>query len=274
MSTTTDILDICLAEMAAGTGTDDCLERYAEQAGELAPLLAAAAELRGLHEFKMPGEQWTRVQATLAATAKTRKGSGSIAVGQAEGEEPRAPGLLGLLGALRRSVNSAGRSAALALVILLLLSATVTATSQPGDLAYSWRLAAERIPVYLAITPLSRGTAELRNADRRLTDVRTHLIATGHADPVALNALLGSDSDAASLAGGLPAGEREQIATSIARHAFCLQELSRTALGEKAAAVLGQAASQTLQVAKRARGAAPAPGEAGSAPATGPYVAP
>jgi hypothetical protein len=169
---TTGILDICLAEMAAGVSAEASLARYPEQAAELAPLLATAAELRRLHDYTMPAEQWSRVQATLMATDAqgTREASRDDWAQMPRGSGKGAGWLASVLAVMHRPVKDVARVAAASLVLLLVLSATATAASQPGSLPYGWRLAAERIPVYLAITPLSRGTMELRYADRRLTD--------------------------------------------------------------------------------------------------------
>ncbi len=279
-----EILDACLTALAAGESLAACLARYPEQAADLAPMLAAAQELAALAELGLPPEQWTRVAAGLASSATmqtswgmTREPSVQQPARSADARQSGPPdatsrGLAPLVAHFwprprHAPVRRAAKVAAVVVALLLVVSASATAASHPGDVTYGWRLAAERVPVYLAVTPLGRGATQLRYADRRLTDVRTHMIAAGHADHTALAALLESDADAARLAEGLPAAQREQIAAWILSHGACLQELSRSSRSERASIDLAGVAGRVLQLAAQARGgAAPDADAAGAAP--------
>src|SRR5215470_4116682 len=65
------ILQLCLARIAAGESIAACLNEYPEHADELAPLLEAAAELRGWAPPALSdatrGATRTRAHAALAA---------------------------------------------------------------------------------------------------------------------------------------------------------------------------------------------------------------
>ena len=141
----------------------------------------------------------------------------------------------------------------LALVLVMAISAAAVASSRPGDMLYSLRVAAERAPAFIMITPASRAGTELDIADRRLKDLGDHLASAGEANTVALDALLLGDETAAERALGLAAGERARLAARVAGHAEELRALAAVAVDPEADEMLRTAADRAQDIVKALR---------------------
>ena len=141
----------------------------------------------------------------------------------------------------------------LALVLVMAISAAAVASSRPGDMLYPLRVAAERAPALIMITPASRAGTELDIADRRLKDLGDHLASAGEANAVALDALLLGDEMAAERALGLAAGERARLAARVAGHAEELRALAAVAVDPEADEMLRTAADRAQDIVNALR---------------------
>ena len=229
----TTILDDCLERLAAGESVAQCLARYPEAAPELAPLLAAAEQMRAFATVRLSQGQRLRAKVALReelAVQKTRRDGAAYP--------------LGLTWARWRLAPVA------ALVAVLLFSTvafSAVAASQPGDLAYPLRLAVERAPARVQFSPGGRVAAELAFADRRLSDVSQD----GGSLEVALQALLSGDAEAVGRADALPAEEQVEVGERVAQHAQELTQLAAQAADPSESAALLGAASEASALASR-----------------------
>ena len=64
-----DILDLCLDALEHGETIEDCLTRYPQHAGELAPLLSLATAVRSAPQPRLSASAFARGQAAVAAQA-------------------------------------------------------------------------------------------------------------------------------------------------------------------------------------------------------------
>jgi hypothetical protein len=245
------VLDLCLEAMAAGDSMAACLARHPKQAGVLEPMLAAAADLQALNRNFLSARARQRAKARLGeAQALRRSGVGS---------RPAPAAWWLRLGVFRPSPALAGLVVA---VCLVLLSAGLVAASQPGDLAYGLRVAAERVPARLAASPEARAQAELGAADRRVNDLQRSLGQGIPPDGRAVTALLAGDEAAARIAASLTSEVQAQIAARIRAQADRLEILSGTApvaAGLRDAAARAYQAAQAANPDARPRAATPAP---------------
>ena len=226
-------LDDCLKRLAAGESTADVLSRYPEHAAVLAPMLAAAARCTVLPAARLTGPQRLR---------------GKVALREALAARQARPARFAWSRAARLPL-----ALSLALVLVMAISAAAVASSRPGDMLYSLRVAAERAPAFIMITPASRAGTELDIADRRLKDLGDHLASAGEANTVALDALLLGDETAAERALGLAAGERALLAARVAGHAEELRALAAVAVDPEADEMLRTAADRAQDIVKALR---------------------
>jgi hypothetical protein len=258
------ILNICLDAMAAGeTATAEtataCLARYPEQAAELAPMLAAAGELRAIGQYHL--------SETVRTQARNR-----LRRAQAARSRPAERAAWWRLGS-----SLAGARALIGIAIAMLclaLSGGIVAASQPGDLAYGIRVTAERVPIWLAPNSGARVQAELSFADRRLSDVQQLTGGTEEADPRAVNALLASEDAAAQQAGSLPNAEQAAVAARLSEQAQRLDQLSQAAQSGSTAEALRRAAAHAYRAAERAGHGRQMPRPPAEPPATAPANTP
>ncbi len=229
----TTILDDCLQRIAAGESVAQCLARYPEAAPELAPMLAAAEQLRAFSTARLTEGQRQRAKVALReelAAQRTRGSRSAFPLGLAWPQWRLAP-----------------IAALLAVVLFSTVAFSGVAASQPGDLAYPVRIAVERAPVLLQASADGRATAELALADRRLDDMRR----AGEAHPVALDALLRSDAAAAARAAALSESERASVASRVARHADELKMLAGQSADPGMNSALLRAASEAAAISAR-----------------------
>ena len=240
------ILDDCLQRLQAGETVAACLDRYPDQASELAPLLTAAARLRPLAGQRLSDAQRAQGRAAVRAAARTQV---------ARAAQPgRGPGW-----GWMKSRAFGLAVAALAVVLVLALAGTTVLASQPGDVGYPLRVVAERAPAALQPSPAGRADAELRIADRRLDDLESHLRATRRVEAAALAALIRGDEAAACRAIDLPEIERRLVAERIERHAAAILRLADRAATPAIAIRLRQVANRMELVATRLRLGKPLP---------------
>ncbi|MEJ5197896.1 MAG: hypothetical protein WHX53_03140, partial [Anaerolineae bacterium] len=231
------ILDDCLMRIQQGESVAGCLERYAPQAAELAPMLAAAEQLRTLSSRQLSVAQRQAGKRALRQALAAQQKKASPVFG------------LGWLSWLRGPV---GVSLA-ALLLLVILVGGAVAASQPGDLAYGARVAIERATVWRFSDPAQRAAAELAVAERRLSDVERTWQQTAQVDPTAIQALLRGDEAAAETAAALAIAERNAVAARIEAHAASLWSMSEVAADEPTRRSLTLAVTQLQRVAERLR---------------------
>ncbi len=141
--------------------------------------------------------------------------------------------------------------------LCVLLMAGMVAASEPGDLAYGLRIAAERIPARLTPSTEARARAELGIASRRLADLdRTMRSQDQELDERTVSALLISVEAAADMATTLSEPERTEIAARVAEQAELLGQLKQSAHRTQEAEALQAASGQAYRAAERA-GAGP-----------------
>jgi|GEM_PF-833410 len=232
------ILDDCLARLTMGESVADCLARYPSQADELAPMLGAANQLRGLTVYQLSGAQRLR---------------GKMALRQALAAQARPRPWFAWLGGLEWKLKSPAMAAAAALILFVALSVGAVAASQPGDLAYGARVVMERVPALVLFDPSDRAATELSIADRRLADLQNTLQRTGQANSTALQALVRGDEAAAAAAGNLSEDQRSLLAARVETHAAVLTRLAVAAQAETATHSLARAAAQARDIADRLR---------------------
>jgi len=237
----TTILDDCLARLKAGASLADCLSLYPEQAVELAPMLAAAVQLQGLSAHALSDAQRLRAKVILRETLASRS------------MPHAATSWLGLFG----RAKGWAVAGAVALVLFAVLSVGAVAASQPGDLTYGVRVAAERAPALLLRDPVLRADAELDAADRRLTDVRNAFQSARPAAPLALEALIAGDEAVAAQASRLSEPARLQAAARVEAHAATLSLLAESAPEAHAAEALAATAARARVIAARVRAGQP-----------------
>jgi hypothetical protein len=224
------ILEDCLQQLAAGESMATCARRYPERAAELAPMLAAAQELTALQASRLSEPARARAKVALRqALADQQRGHASFA--------------WGLFGAGRASRPLAGIAA---ILLFLSLAAGTVAASRPGDPPYRIRVAVEQAPAWFQVTPAGRIAAELRIADRRAAD-----LSSGRYDPIALQALLAADEDAAARAAVLSPEERAEVATRVTAHARILARLAQSAPDPRAANALQVAGQRAYGLAEQ-----------------------
>jgi hypothetical protein len=233
-----DILDDCLQRLQFGEPVETCLARYPDQAAELRSLLAAAGQVRSLAGYHLTPGQRLRAKVTLRETLAARSAARSW---------------LPWVTVFGRTRGFAF-AAVLAAILLVTLTVSNVAASQPGDLAYRLRVVIERAPVVLQMTPERRATAELEVAERRLADLDSHLAVTGQPDEIALAALLTGDAAAAEHASAVAEmRQRDRVADRVAAHADRLARLAQIAADPAVAAALTAAAEREYAIAERLR---------------------
>jgi hypothetical protein len=227
------ILTECLERLAQGESAKACLARYPQHAADLGPALAAAEALAQLGTYRLPGRarEAGRLRIRRALVESNRKARPSSA-----GRWAR------------------GLAGALAIFLIVAAFANLVRASWPGDWAYPYRLAAERLPARMAAQPARRVEAELHVADRRLADLESALARSATIGQ-SLQALLASDAAAVDAAQALPVRDQEMVAARLAIHAAALDRLAQVASNATVRAALADAAGQIRRLAS---GPAPA----------------
>ncbi|MCO6449183.1 MAG: hypothetical protein J5I90_00215 [Caldilineales bacterium] len=170
------ILETCLAKMAAGVSMDDCLTAYPQQAATIGPMLHAAQQLQALGDLVAPPEfrNVTRVRLLNQMDALPPQPQAK----QAASAQPHV---------WRPALAPAwARALAMSVIIVvgLLLSAYAVEAALPGDRLYAAKLAGEN--VILALSP-SQPDLQLRLARRRLQEIESLQAQNRHQQtPVAL----------------------------------------------------------------------------------------
>jgi hypothetical protein len=229
----TTILDDCLQRLAAGESVAQCLARYPEAAPELAPMLAAAEQVRAFSAVRLSQGQRLRAKVALReelATQGMRRKQAALPIGMSWPRWRLAP-----------------LAALLAVVLFSTVAFSAVAASKPGDPAYPVRVAVERAPVWFQFSAHGRIAAELALADRRLAEATRE----GAAHPVAIAALLRSDAEAIRRAEALSAADRAQVAARVTAHAAELEKLAAQSSQPELGASLLQAAAQAQALASR-----------------------
>lgn len=231
------ILNRCLEEIAAGETVTACLARYPEHAAELAPLLAMAGELGTLNQYRVSDAARLRAKAQLRRAEAARH------------DQHAAPKGWLRLGAFRMPRAAAGLAFTLICVFLM---AGIVAASEPGDLAYGLRIAAEQIPAQLAAGDEARALTELGIASRRLAELdRTMNSQDQSLDERTVSSLLADVEMAAEKATSLPEPKRIEIAARIAQQAQELTQLAGNAADIQHAETLQLAAKRAYRAAER-----------------------
>jgi hypothetical protein len=246
----TTILDDCLQRLAAGESVAQCLARYPEAALELAPMLAAAEQVRAFSAVRLSEGQRLRAKVTLREDLAAQR--------------TRRTGAAAPLGASWPRWRFAPVAAILAVVLFSTVAFSAVAASRPGDLTYPVRLAVERAPVWLQFTADGRVAGELALAERRLAEVTRD----GEAQPAALDALLRSQSAAVGRADSLPAPARAEVAARVATHARKLAQLAEQSSTLEAGTALRRAAGLAEALASRLVVVVDAPASAPTATAS------
>ena len=195
-------LDRCLAWLRAGVDAATCLERYAEYADDLRPLLELGADLRRA-TTPLPSAEARAAgkQRMLAALSKKRTRPLS-----ATGWGRAAPWLTRALpwGGLRPS----WQLAVVLLVVVLVMGTGVTVAastnSLPGDALYPVKLASQRAQLVLTLNPAHRQRLEDDLRGQRLQDVKT-VLAAGRRAKVEFEGDLEEMQDGVWRVSGLPA---------------------------------------------------------------------
>jgi hypothetical protein len=234
------MLSECIERLQAGETVAACLARYGAEAAAIAPLLSAAARLRGVQPYRLSADQRGRARAALR-TAMLAQTHSSVQPVKVSPWRIR----VGLPHMMRRPALAALLAAALFLVG----TATAVAASQPGDVAYRLRVIVERAPALFETTAAARATAELHIADRRLADVERYLAGTGQVEHNALVALLSGDQAAANQEATAPLAERAAVAVRVMDHARALSSLAGSATEAQTRTALDAAAAQALAIA-------------------------
>jgi hypothetical protein len=233
------VLSRCLDRVAAGEAAATCLADYPEHASQLAPLLAAAAEVGALRSYTISdaGRQRMRAQILNAETLRDERRS-----------QPRAAPWW-RWPAFAVGVPRLATVFAVALLCLAVSTAAVAA-SQPGDLAYGIRVVAEQVPAWLVREPEGRARAELGIVERRLGDL-DHAPEGQELDERAVAALLNSADDVATQAAGLSGPQREELAARLQEQAQHLERLGETGGTATSRALLQAAALRVRLTAGR-----------------------
>ena len=242
----TQILDDGLRRLASGQSRAEVLALYPEQAHRLAPMLDAAARFAALSDARLSDPQKLRAKVALRAAI-------------AERSAPRARLAWPRLRALPVALL-------LAALLVTALSVSAVASSRPGDMAYPLRVVIERAPILVQLTPAGRAAAELDVSDRRMADVDAYFSSTGQAYPLALDALLEGDEEAASHAARLSGEQRAGVAARIAAHADTLEALADAASDPADTLRLRAAAERSRQVTKGLAQNSPVPAIATAEP--------
>ncbi len=236
-------LRACLEQLERGESLSACLARYPEQAADLEPMLLAAGALTELRPVRVPAavrrQHWQMLGAALEGQARAARPTFRTRLTWPwawDGARRLAPAGLG------------------ALLVCVVLTAGAVAASRPGEPAYGWRVAVERIPAWLQPSAEGRAEAELGIAQRRLQDVTMYLQAAQRADPVALAALQADDEAVAREAGSLPQAERLRLAERVAGQAGVLRVLAEEAGEPQGAGALRLAAGRIEATASHIRG--------------------
>ncbi len=232
------ILDDCLQRLQAGETIAGCLARYPDQAAELAPMLAAVAQIASLAGQRPAEAQHQRTLARLRTEAANQRA--------AQRTLPRAGRLAPIFAARRLALM-----AAVAMLLLVTLSAGVVASSQPGQPAYELRVLVERAPVLVTFDASARAAAELDVADRRLSDLQRRLTQSDAVEPAALRALLAGDQAAARQALTASEAERLRVIRRLTARAALLAELAGAARHPATAETLNAASRSTWRLVER-----------------------
>ena len=225
------ILAECIEQVQAGATAADCLAPYGDEAADLAPLLTIAARLQRVQHFRLSADQRRQAKSTLGAMLSSQNRS----------VRPTAKATL-----WHFRLALAG---ALAIVMLVTVSATLVASSKPGDTAYPVRVVIERAPVLLKATAAAKAATELQIADRRLADVAQYMAATGRLQQDAITALLNGDQATANLEAAASVEERATVAARLRAHAHTLANMAEAATETQTRAALQVAAAQALAIA-------------------------
>jgi Domain of unknown function (DUF5667) len=153
-----NILEECLERLRRGESVEQCLERYPDQAAQLAPLLRVAVASQKTYSGLKPRPEFK---------ARARREMQEVLHGRARNIQPK-------------KVSSAGWiprwAVAMASVVLIFLIAgtgTVAAstTSMPDDTLYPVKLATERVRLGLTRGGISKARVNVRLVDRRVKEI-------------------------------------------------------------------------------------------------------
>ncbi len=185
-----ETLNEALDRLRAGENIEECLEHYPDSAHELEPLLRAASMVRRQADMPLPPdmEEWLTVGRREIETLARQMGSRRVSVSpprQSPAGMPPHP-----LTALRRSLSyrRLPRFATLVLVTLLLVFVTsvfntVSASSVPGDMLYSWKLTREAVTLALTPDPARRSMLRVGYANQRVTELQVMATQPEGSDP-------------------------------------------------------------------------------------------
>jgi hypothetical protein len=225
------VLEECLNRLAAGESAESCVASYPELARELAPMLAAAEDLRVLSGARLAQSQRLRAKVALRQSLAGQRQPWHVPFWVRWGHAPTA--------------------VLLAVVLFMGLAITAVAYSQPGDIGYTLRVVVERAPAWVQVSNEGRASAELAIAERRLYDVSASAERSEEVSPAALNALVLGIESAVSRAAQLPEDEREAFAERVSRHAGELLRLGDAAGDPDGARALREAAQRISGAASR-----------------------
>lgn len=243
-----------MAKQKIADSLDECLLQ--EHEGETpvavpAPLLETAGRLRRLQTYRLPEARRRRAKAALRAAWLAQEA------------RTDARGWRSWLTLPQVLAGARGAAIALLAAVVLVIPLTVTAiaASEPGDIGYGARVMLERVPALIQSQGQPRAEAELTIADRRLAELDTYLQRTGQLAPAAVEALLEGNAAAVAAAGNLDDIERRQVAVHIAEHAAELTRLADAATDPATQAALQAASSEAAQMAAQLGNLAPEPSQ-------------
>ena len=167
-----DALEESLRAMQQGASIEACLQRYAEQAEELRPLLQAAQMAQSLRVEEIPAAALNRSRTrVLGRAAQLRKKS-------TRGWFARLPRLAFNLAAV-----------VIVLVVGLFSLNSASAQALPGDTLYPLKLSIENLWLRTAASPQARQNLETAFQQRRIEEVR-QLLTLGREENVQFQGVL------------------------------------------------------------------------------------
>jgi hypothetical protein len=153
-----NILDECLERLRQGESVEQCLERYPDQAAELAPLLRVAMASQKTYSALKPRPEFkARARHELEAHMRGREPKPKPKKASAIGWVPRWAVVV----------------ASVVLIFLVAGTGTVAAStsSMPDDTLYPVKLATERVRLGLSRGDINKARVNVRLADRRVKEI-------------------------------------------------------------------------------------------------------
>lgn len=205
-----NILDTCIAEIRSGRSTvEKCLQRYADHAPALDPMLRDAAQLVSLPLVAMPAKVVDAVeQRVLSRAAEIRE-----ALPQKERPERRP--FWSRLTIRRLRLLPAALSLAIALIIASTWTVSASASSLPGEALYPVKLVTEKARLTFTFRPGARAELHLKFAERRLVETQALLDQSGPLDEGLLQALATETALALQEIEETNVGKKAEVATKL-----------------------------------------------------------